>query len=74
MLGFCHLLCPQDWGFEAEMTPGRDLIPEEEWPIAHIPEPLPPCDGRVFHEPEPGLNDEEILPLWWDWVKGPVPD
>lgn len=56
------------------MTPDQDLITDDEWPVAQPVEPLPPCDGRVFHEHEDGLNDEEILPLWWDWVKGPVPD
>lgn len=56
------------------MTPDQDQIPEEEWPTAQPVKELPFGDGMVFHEHEDGLNDEEILPLWWDWIKGPAPD
>ena len=47
-------------------------IPEEEWPTAQPAKELPFGDGRVFHEHEDGLNDEEILPLWLDWKRGPT--
>ncbi len=49
-----------------------DLIGWHEWPTnrretAQEPRPdLPP-----IHEPEPGLMDEEILPLQDDWMRGP---
>ena len=51
---------------------GADIIGWNEWPVSQrkaTQEPaanLPP-----IHEPEPGLMDEEILPLRDDWVKGP---
>lgn len=59
---------------DEKTTPDQDQIPEEEWPTAQPVNELPFGDGRVFHEHEDGLNDEEILPLWWDWIKGPVSD
>ncbi|MCP1202270.1 hypothetical protein [Acetobacter oryzoeni] len=49
-----------------------DLIGWHEWPTnrrkdtQELRTDLPP-----IHEPEPGLLDEEILPLHDDWMKGP---
>lgn len=45
-----------------------------EWPMGGT-ELIPVLsDQPVVHEHENGLLDEEILPLKWDWLKGPVPD
>ena len=35
----------------------HDLITDDEWPVAQPVEPLPPCDGRVFHEREYEIRD-----------------
>lgn len=44
-----------------------------EWPMGGT-EPIPVLPEKpVVHEHEKGLLDEEILPLKWDWLKGPVP-
>ncbi|WP_157884470.1 hypothetical protein [Acetobacter oryzifermentans] len=51
----------------------NDLIGWDEWPTnrrettQETRNDLPP-----IHEPEPGLLDEEILPLRDDWMRGPV--
>ncbi|WP_264821450.1 hypothetical protein [Acetobacter cerevisiae] len=45
-------------------------MPWDEWQDPF--KPLAPVAGGVTsHEPEPGLLDEEILPLEADWLKGP---
>lgn len=50
-----------------------DTIHWHEWPMGGT-EPIPVLsDQPVVHEHEDGLLDEEILPLKWDWMKGPVP-
>lgn len=49
-----------------------DLIGWHEWPTnRHEAEQEPRTDLPPIHEPEPGLLDEEILPLRDDWMKGP---
>ena len=60
-----------EWGTGHEPDPEElvDFLTNEEWGpvrVPHIePHPVP------LHVPEEGLLDEEILPLWDDWVRGP---
>lgn len=46
------------------------IVVWDEWPEPSVREVLVP-DPVPIHEPEPGLLDEEILPLEADWFKGP---
>ncbi|WP_349935010.1 hypothetical protein [Acetobacter sp. A11-2] len=49
-----------------------DLIGWQEWPTNRRETAQEPrTDLPPIHEPEPGLLDEEILPLRDDWMKGP---
>lgn len=49
-----------------------DLIGWDEWPTNRREATQEPrADLPPIHEPEPGLLDEEILPLRDDWMKGP---
>lgn len=49
-----------------------DLIGWHEWPTSQRETTQEPrTDLPPIHEPEPGLLDEEILPLRDDWMKGP---
>lgn len=61
-----------EWGTAHEPDPDElvDFMTMENcgpvrFPVV-TPHPVP------LHEPEEGLLDEEILPLWWDWQRGPV--
>lgn len=52
---------------------GNDLIGWHEWPTNRREPMQAPCtDLPPIHEPEPGLLDEEILPLRDDWMRGPA--
>lgn len=44
-------------------------VPWDEWQDPF--RPLTPVAAHApTHEPEPGLLDEEVLPLFWDWERG----
>lgn len=53
----------------------NDCLAWDDWSMGlHAPEGAPPVrlvSDTPIHEPEPGLLDEEILPLEADWLKGP---
>lgn len=58
--------------FEKIGTNEWEMVPWEDWPESSIapatePDPVP------LHEREPGLLDEEVLPLFLDWEAGPIP-
>lgn len=56
--------------FEKVGTKEWEDVPWDEWQDPF--KPLVPVAGSAaIHEPEPGLLDEEILPLEADWLKGP---
>lgn len=49
-----------------------EMVPWHEWPTSQRETTQKPrTDLPPIHEPEPGLLDEEILPLRDDWMKGP---
>lgn len=55
----------------------NDCLAWGDWPTGlHVPDGMPALrlvDGIPIHEPEAGLLDEEILPLFLDWEAGPRP-
>lgn len=60
--GMCELNEIDDW----------ETVPWTEWPTNRRKATQEPrTDLPPIHEPEPGLLDEEILPLRDDWMKGP---
>lgn len=60
-----------EWGQRSALDPDElvdlmaDLHPAR--PGASVLSP----DHRPLHEPEVGLLDEEVLPLFDDWLRGP---
>lgn len=54
----------------SKVRPEDDVVAWGDWPEQSVRPALVP-DLTPIHEPEPGLLDEEILPLEADWFKGP---
>ncbi|MCG4273913.1 hypothetical protein [Acetobacter senegalensis] len=48
-----------------------DTPAPHEWPTGSGLRTQMEPDPTPLHEPEPGLLDEEILPLEEDWLRGP---
>ena len=60
-----------EWGTGHEPDPDElvDFMTKEGCGPVRVPEIMP--HPVPLHESEPGLMDEEILPLEADWWKGP---
>ncbi|MFT8439853.1 hypothetical protein [Acetobacter fabarum] len=60
-----------EWGTAHESDPEElvDFMTMENCGPVQVPEITP--HPVPLHAPEEGLLDEEILPLWDDWVRGP---
>ncbi|WP_062143449.1 hypothetical protein [Acetobacter cerevisiae] len=54
----------------SKVRPEDDVVAWSDWPEQSVRPALVP-DLIPIHEPEPGLMDEEILPLEDDWFRGP---
>lgn len=63
-----------EWGTGHEPDPDElvDFLTNEGCGPVRVPEITP--HPVPLHEPEEGLLDEEILPLWLDWQRGPCDD
>lgn len=65
-------LAPPAWLLGQYMpSADNDTVHQHEWPTGSgLREPMAP-DPTPLHEREPGLLDEEVLPLAEDWWRGP---